>query len=62
MLTKLFVKADTCYTCRLISVVVLLFQVNHELSLLNRFLQCNYREINEQAGIVESIIKQFQAA
>ena len=49
-MTKLFVKAHTCY--RLITVAVIL--VNHEFSLLNVVFQRNYREMNGLAGIAES--------
>ena len=49
-MTKLFVKAYTCY--RLTTVAVIL--ISRELSLLNVFFQTNYREMNGLAGIVES--------
>ena len=46
-----FVKAYTCY--RLTAVAAILS--NREFSLLNVFVQSNYREMNGYAGIVESI-------
>ena len=44
-------KAYTCY--RLTAVADIL--VHYELSLLNVFLSSDYREMNDKAGIVESV-------
>ena len=50
-LTKLFVKAYTCY---ILSAVAVMF-LNREESLFNVFIQNVYREMNSEAGIAESI-------
>ena len=50
-LTKLFVKAYTCY---ILTAVVDIF-LNREVSLFNVLIQNVYREMNGEAAIAESI-------